>query len=140
MKKLYGFGVFYTAFALAAGVFFREFTKFNGFIGRTALAFVHPHLFFLGALVLIALAFAEKNHGITKLKPFNAFFVVYNIGLLMTAVLMLLRGVLDVTAPILSSGFNAAVSGIAGIGHILLGTGIVLLLVILKKALFTQKA
>ena len=33
----------------------------------------------------------------------------------------------------LSAGVSAAISGIAGIGHILLGAGIILLLVTLKK-------
>ena len=33
----------------------------------------------------------------------------------------------------LSKGANAAISGIAGIGHIILGTGIILLIISLKK-------
>ena len=35
----------YMAAALAGGVFYREFTKFNGYVGETALGKVHAHLF-----------------------------------------------------------------------------------------------
>ena len=43
------------------------------------------------------------------------------------------RGVTQVLGLSLSSGASAAISGIAGIGHILTGVGIVTLLVSLKK-------
>ena len=48
--------------------------------------------------------------------------------------MMAARGVSQVLGLSLSKGADAAISGIAGIGHILLGTGIVLLLLSLKKA------
>ena len=39
----------------------REFTKFNGFTGRTALGVVHTHLFLLGMVMfLIAALFAAR--------------------------------------------------------------------------------
>ncbi|MGN1457065.1 MAG: DUF2871 family protein [Acutalibacteraceae bacterium] len=47
--------------------------------------------------------------------------------------MMLVRGITQVLNIPLSSGADAAISGIAGIGHILIGTGIILLLITLRK-------
>ena len=48
--------------------------------------------------------------------------------------MMLSRGTLEVIGVSLSSALDAYISGIAGIGHILLGTGLILLFVSLRKA------
>ena len=48
--------------------------------------------------------------------------------------MMLTRGTLEVIGLSLSSALDASISGIAGIGHILLGTGLILLLTLLRKA------
>ena len=48
--------------------------------------------------------------------------------------MMLTRGTLEVIGLPLSSALDAYISGIAGIGHILLGTGLILLFVSLRKA------
>ncbi len=55
-------------------------------------------------------------------------------GVPLTGVMLLIRGVTQVLGLSLSSGASAAISGMAGIGHILTGTGIILLLLSLKKA------
>lgn len=59
---------------------------------------------------------------------------VYNIGLAVTVVMMVVRGIAQVLNISLSSVANASISGIAGIGHMLTGVGIILFLVSLKKA------
>ncbi len=51
-----------------------------------------------------------------------------------TAVTMVIRGITQVLNISLSAAANAAVSEIAGIGHILTGAGIIFLLVSFKKA------
>ena len=43
--------------------------------------------------------------------------------------MLVVRGVAQVLSPGLSSGMSAAISGMAGIGHILLGVSLVILLV-----------
>ena len=43
MKKYANAAIAYSFLALAGGVFYHEFTKFNGFEGATSLGFVHPH-------------------------------------------------------------------------------------------------
>ena len=48
--------------------------------------------------------------------------------------MMLLRRTLEVIGLPLSSALDASISGIAGIGHILLRTGLILLFVSLRKA------
>ncbi|MGE9964719.1 DUF2871 family protein [Bariatricus sp. HCP28S3_E4] len=68
-----------------------------------------------------------------KVKSFRVFMWIYNIGVPLTAVMMLVRGVTQVLGLSLSSALSASISGIAGIGHILTGVGIVLLLISLKK-------
>ena len=67
------------------------------------------------------------------MKSFRVFMWIYNIGVPLTAVMMLVRGVTQVLGLPLSSALSASISGIAGIGHILTGVGIVLLLISLKK-------
>jgi hypothetical protein len=51
---------------------------------------------------------------------------VYNIGLAVTVVMMVVRGIAQVLNISLSSAANASISGIAGIGHMLTGVGIIL--------------
>ena len=58
-KKLADAAFIYVIAGLAAGVFYREFTKFQGFSGRTALGLVHPHLLLLGAGVMLLLIALE---------------------------------------------------------------------------------
>ena len=55
------------------------------------------------------------------------------IGVPLTAVMLLVRGVTQVLGLDLTVSASAALSGIAGIGHVLTGIGIILLLVSLKK-------
>lgn len=69
-----------------------------------------------------------------KFKTFRGFLWVYNIGLSLTAVMLLVRGITQVMGMDLSSAADASISGMAGIGHILTGIGILLLLLSLKKA------
>ncbi|MCI1727493.1 MAG: DUF2871 domain-containing protein [Lachnospiraceae bacterium] len=133
MKKYLNLSLIYAVFAMAAGVFYREFTKWNGFTGVTALGKVHAHLFFLGMMVFLLVALFSERHALKEQKSFRIFLWLYNIGVPLTAVMLAVRGILQVLGTPLSAGTDAAVSGIAGIGHILTGAGLILLLVSLKK-------
>ena len=117
---------------VAGGVFYREFTKFNGFAGKTALSVVHTHYFLLG-MVFFLLLLLEKNFSFTGPKT-GRILAVYHAGLNLTAVMFLVRGVLQVLGTPLSAGVTAAISGVAGIGHILLGVSLVLVLLQLRRA------
>ena len=133
MKKYLNFSLAYAIVAMVGGVFYREFTKWNGFTGVTTLGKVHTHLFLLGMLVFLIVALFAAHTDLTKQKTFRGFMCLYNIGLPLTAVMMVVRGIPQVLNIALSAGADAAISGIAGIGHILIGTGLILLLTSLKK-------
>lgn len=134
MKKCINISLIYAVAAMVGGVFYREFTKFNDFTGATALGKVHVHLFVLGMAVFLITALFADRRDLTRLRTYRAFLVIYNIGVPLTAVMLLVRGVTQVLGLSLSTGASAAISGIAGIGHILTGAGIILLLITLKKA------
>lgn len=48
MKRCMNASLLYAILAMVGGVFYREFTKFNGFTARTTLGVVHTHYFLLG--------------------------------------------------------------------------------------------
>lgn len=133
MKKYLNISLIYAIAAMVGGVFYREFTKWNGFTGVTALGKVHTHLFLLGMLMFLIIALFAEHHDLQKQKLFRVFLWGYNIGVPLTAVMLVVRGIAQVLNVLLSSAANASISGIAGIGHILTGVGLVLLLISLKK-------
>lgn len=133
MKRYMNIALLYAVLAMVGGVFYREFTKINGFTARTTLGVVHTHYFLLGMVFFLLLLLLEKNFSFTIAKT-GRVLVVYHIGLNLTAVMFVVRGVTQVLGTTLSSGMNAAISGMAGIGHILLGVSLVLLLVQIKRS------
>jgi hypothetical protein len=130
MKKLYKTSFFYLILGLAMGVFYREFTKIKGYQGITMLSKIHAHLLILGFLLFLILLFLEIKYNITVNKKFRSFYIVYNIGLMLTIGTMTWRGILDIIG--IGSINTNIVSGIAGIGHILLGTGLIIFMLIIK--------
>lgn len=134
MKKLINTSVIYAVLALAGGVFYREFTKFNGFTGYTTLSVVHTHYFILGMFIFLILALLEKNIAFMTKKSERLLFA-YQAGLNLTVIMLIVKGVLQIIAQnSLSAGLNASISGIAGIGHLILGIALVMLLLEVKKA------
>lgn len=105
-----------------------------GFTGITTLSKAHPHFLILGTMLFLIVALFSDRLDLEKDKTFALFMRIYNIGLPLTVLMMLIRGTLQVLGTPLSKGLNASISGIAGIGHILLGVGFILLIVSLKKA------
>lgn len=53
MKKYLNISLIYAILAMVGGVFYREFTKLNGYTGVTALGKVHTHLFLLGIVMFL---------------------------------------------------------------------------------------
>lgn len=125
--------VVYIALGLAAGLFYREFTKAQGFEDGVSgqLALVHTHLLALGALVTLIVLALEKSFRLSESRLFRWFLWIYNAGVVLTAAMMTWHGVLDV----LKIEASKAIPGIAGAGHILVGAGFVLLLITLRKAI-----
>ena len=134
MKKYLNIAERYAVAAMIGGVFYREFTKWNGYEGVTMLGKVHAHLFMLGMIVYLLVALFSRSLNLEGQKSFRSFMAVYNIGLPLTVIMMLVRGITEVKGMALSSAASAAISGIAGIGHILVAVGLLFLLHALKKA------
>lgn len=133
MKRYINAALLYAVLAMAGGVFYREFTKFNGFTARTALSVVHTHYFLLGMVFFLVLLLLEKNFSFTGAKT-GRVLAFYHIGLNLTAVMLVVRGIAQVLNLELFSGMSSAISGIAGIGHILTGVSMVLLLVQIRRS------
>lgn len=138
MKRYINLSLLYAVLAMVGGVFYREFTKFNGFTGKTSLGVVHTHYFLLGMVFFLLLLLLEKNFAFTGVKT-GRVLVVYQVGLNLTAVMLAVRGVTQVLGLPLTSGMSAALSGVAGIGHILLGISLVFVLLQVRRSVSTAR-
>ena len=138
MKRYMNLTLLYAVLAMVGGVFYREFTKFNGFTAKTTLGVVHTHYFLLGMVFFLLLLLLEKSFSFTGAKT-SRILAAYQVGLNLTAVMFVVRGVTQVLGTALSSGMSAAISGIAGIGHILLGVSLVLVLMQVKRSVSAAK-
>ena len=92
MKALYRSAMIYTIAGLFFGVFYREFTKLQGFTGKTMLSILHVHTLTLGLLFFLILMLMEKQFTLTAAKRFKGWFITYNIALVGTLASMLTRG------------------------------------------------
>ena len=135
MKRYINTALLYSLLAMIGGVFYREFTKFNGFTGKTTLSVVHTHYFLMGMVFFLLLLVLEKNFSFSNAKKTGQILVVYHLGLNLTAIMLVVRGITQVLGTTLSSGMDAAISGMAGIGHILLGVSLILLLLQIKRSI-----
>ena len=133
MKRYANTALLYAILAMVGGVFYREFTKFNGFTAKTTLSVVHTHYFLMGMVLFLLLLMLEKAFSFTGAKT-GRVLALYHVGLNRTAVMLVVRGVFQVLGTSLSAGMNAAISGIAGIGHILLGVSLILMLLQIKHS------
>lgn len=139
MKKLINTALIYFIAAMFMGVFYREFTKIYSYTGNTMLTGIHTHLMSLGVFLHLILAAFSFNYNISGDKWFKTFFLTYNISLVWTTLLMLIRGIIQVIGVQISSGLDASVSGIAGIGHIGMTVGLAFMFVILKNMVKAQE-
>lgn len=133
MKHNINAAIVYAVLAMAGGVFYREFTKFAGFDGRTALAFVHTHWFMLGMVFLLLLVLLEKAFAF-ETPATGRWLVVYHVGLNLSVIMLIVRGIAEVLGMPLSRGLDASISGVAGLGHILLAVGMIAILSQVAKA------
>jgi len=120
MQKLAKASLSYMIIGLLSGVYFREFTKLNNFNDWTQLSVVHTHTLILGMFFFLIVLLLEKNFQLTKHKNFKKFYIFYNMGLGITLLMLLTHG----TMTVLGKETSAAISGIAGLGHIILTVGL----------------
>lgn len=130
MRKYLNLASFYLALGLVGGVFFREFTKLNGFEGQTTLKALHPHALILGFFMFLGVILFEKSFNISKVKHFSKWLIAYNVTLVYVWITMLIRGIAQVR------GFEVAgLNHIAGLAHALFGIAMIWFIVILYKAI-----
>lgn len=138
MKKIFNAAFAYMIIGVLSGLFYREFTKANDFTegGFTQLSVVHTHLLTLGFIVLLIVLVLDKVFGLSGSKVFSWFFWTYNAGIILTAGMMVWHGMLTV----LGQESSAMIAGIAGLGHIALSVGMVLLFLTLRKAIVADRS
>ncbi|UNK20674.1 DUF2871 domain-containing protein [Paenibacillus sp. N3/727] len=128
MKKLYYTSFFYAVLGLIAGIFYREVTKYSDFSGPTVLVALHTHILMLGFFFFLIVLILGKLFQIHEAKSFGAWYIVYNIGVLITIGAMTTRGMLQINGQDISY-----LPHIAGLGHAILGAGFIWLLILLGK-------
>ena len=133
MKKLINTVGIYGILALGSGVFYREFTKFYNFEGKTILSVAHTHFFALGVFLFLFLSLFALNSNILEDAKFKRFHLIYNIGFPMMMVMIYIRGILQVLGTNLSNGLNSAISGVSGLSHIIMTIALVYLFQALKN-------
>lgn len=135
MKKIFNKAFIYLILGLSAGVYYREFTKFNNFDGFTQLGVLHTHILVLGLVMMLIVLLFVKVFEINKDSKFKRSLAIYEGGLHLTILMLITRGTLQVLGTELSKGLNAAISGISGVGHIILGVGFVMLMLVIKRSI-----
>lgn len=133
----------YTSFTFGiigvfSGVYYREFSKAFEMFDRSAtqLPLVHTHFLVLGFIVLLILAAFEQlfslSHNVPKL--FGWFYWLWTLGVVITGGMMLVKGTLAIQG---LDDSSPALAGIAGLGHVILTAGLIVLLFLLRKGIST---
>ncbi len=133
MKKMINTAFAYLIVGLVSGVFFREFTKFNGYTEYSQLNVMHTHTLVLGMFMFMIVALFFMKFKMDEDKRFKRFYISYNLGLSLSLVMMLTRGITQVLDIEVSKGLNASISGISGLGHIIMTIGLMYLFSILRS-------
>lgn len=131
-------GLVFLTIGLLCGVYYREFTKaLNYSYTYTPLGLVHPHLLVLGLVINIILGLLLANFSLNK-KQEKIAFVIYNVGVSLTGLLLLVRGTFDVLSKtnnyMISGTLSTIISGLAGVSHIVLAVGIIYYFVLILKS------
>lgn len=110
---------------LIAGAFYRKFTKFMNFEDETYMSIVHTHTLALGFLAILAMYLLVRNYDKEKLLAIKRPYHIYLTGLTLTIIAMELIGIYEVVSKGEEILKQAALSGISGLGHIVLTVGMV---------------
>lgn len=131
-KKYFNISFIYLIFGLFLGAFYREYTRIIGFTGRTNLSLAHTHSLVLGFVVFFMLALFAKNFDLNEDKKEKRFFNTYNFSLILVIGTIIARGFYQIY-DLDSASLSAAISGIAGIGHIAIAFAFYFLYTYLKN-------
>lgn len=139
MKKILNISFIYFLLAMVGGVFYREFTKYYGFMGKTTLSYLHVHLLVLGTILFLIIALFCKDTNLLQNRTFKKFLIVYNIGLPLMICMLLIRGILQTLELQVSNAINGMISGFAGISHIILMIALWMFFSSLKQVLVHEE-
>lgn len=131
-KKLVNTAAYYAVAGLFAGAFYREFTKYMGYTGVTALGKAHTHLFALGMLMFLIVTALASSTEITKSEYFDRFYFYYNIGVGLSATMIFCRGLYQVIG-LDNNVLDLVISWTAGAGHVTVTIGLAFLFLSLKQ-------
>lgn len=99
----------------------------NDYTAWTILFVVHTHYIILGMMFFLILGLISMNMNL----KINRAVLLYNNGLNLTAIMLIVRGIIQVLD---LNVVSALISGIASVGHIILGVSLILILLDIKKA------
>lgn len=133
-KKLINTAAYYAVAGLFAGAFYREFTKYMGYTGVTALGKAHTHLFALGMLMFLIVTALASTTEITKSEYFDRFYFYYNIGVGLSATMIFCRGLYEVIG-LNNNVLDLVISWTAGAGHVAVTIGLAFLFLSLKQTI-----
>ncbi len=122
MKRLMNASIVYGVLGLIGGVFYREFTT---------LSVVHTHYLMLGMVFFLLLVLVEKNFHFVATKV-SKYLLFYHNVLNLTVVMLVIRGVVQVLS---LDVLSAVLSGIAGIGYLILGISMVFVLISIRNCI-----
>lgn len=92
MKHCINYSIVYTVLAIIGGMLYREFTKINDYAVWTTLSVVQAHYFILGMMFFLILGLISMNMNL----KINRAVLFYNIGLNLTAIMLIVRGIIQV--------------------------------------------
>lgn len=132
MRRIVNTAFAYMLVGVASGLFYRELTKMQDFPEDrfTQLGLAHTHLLTLGFIVLLIVLVLEKVFTLSRSRAFTWFWWTYNAGVVLTSAMLVWHGTLTV----LGHESSKMISGMAGLGHMLLTAGMILLFVALRTA------
>lgn len=133
-KKLVNTAAYYAVAGLFAGAFYREFTKYMGYTGVTALGKAHTHLFALGMLMFLIVTALASTTEITKSEYFDRFYFYYNIGVGLSATMIFCRGLYQVIG-LDNKILDLVISWTSGAGHVTVTIGLAFLFLSLKQTI-----
>lgn len=135
LRRTFWASATYSALGLAGGLFYRELTRTHPGADPSQLGLVHTHFLMLGMFTGLVVVALEKLFRLSDSPFAKAFEVTWHLGVMVTAVMMLVKGTLTT----LAIDFNPKMlAGISGTGHMLLTAAFILLFVVLGRAVLAS--
>ena len=128
----------FAALGMIVGIVYQGMMLSTG-TGGTAMAATHPMTFALGCGGSLIALVLEKLFAVSESKLAKPAYFVYIVGVAMTVIMLIVRGYFQMSGTELTSGADAAISGIAGIGHTVLAVGMALFFVALFRRIFAAE-